>query len=133
MAEFISSWGRSAEQISGEATCHFGEGCVAVRVTIPEFPLLRDTYGHVIRDLPGSLCGFLRAQPPCRYAEVLHTPNDGDAVVIALFENQVALAQSVADLRRYRFELSHLTLPCPPLETAVGSLEELLRADPLRQ
>jgi len=127
MVEFISSWGKTADEIRRTAGARYAQGHVYARITILAFQRLCDENGHVVRvELPGQICGFLRASPRCVYAEILHTPNLADATVVGVFESLGALDTAVAGLSTTVFELEHFTLRCPPLDITRGSLDDVL-------
>jgi hypothetical protein len=125
--EFISSWGKSADEIRNIISEQKYLDGVCLRITVRDFKRLCDENGHVVKlDLPGKICGVLRTYMGCMYAEVLHTPNLSDAVVIADFTSKAMSEAASAELTGSTFQFEHLKLPCPPLAITSGSLADVL-------
>jgi hypothetical protein len=127
MQDYIPNIGKTAEEICRIAGSCCATGAVAARFVLTDFQHLCDANGHVVKlDLPGQVCGFLRAHPGCTYAEILRTPHLADAVLIGIFNSKTAVRDIAAALSSQVFQLQHLTLPCPPMAVTDGLLERLL-------
>jgi hypothetical protein len=129
MSEYISSFGKTAEEIRRVAF-RSEPGTVWARFTVKDFQRLTDMNGHVVRlELPGQVCSFLRRSGGCECAEVLRTPHLADAVVVATFRDERALEDAATALASHVFQLQHFRLPCPPLDVTRKPLQELLSSD----
>lgn len=88
MNAFIPSGGKEPDEIRRIALDSGARVDVYVRVTVRDFQSLCDSYGHTVRiDLPGQICGRMRACSGCKCAEVLRTPNLTDAVIVGGFDS----------------------------------------------
>ncbi len=131
MPEYVSSWGRSADEIRRTIRDreHGSSLCALFRVL--DFQKLVERNGHVVRvELPGQLCSVLRSLPGCAYAEVLRTAPLSDAIIVGVFERHDSLELAAKSVSVHVFDLDHLRLPCPQLAIARGPLDEVLPSEP---
>jgi hypothetical protein len=129
MQEYTTSLGKPAGEVLVAAGACYTSGAVAARFVVKDFRRLCDENGHVINiELPGQLCGFLRARAGCRYSEIVRTAHLSDAVILGIFNGGTVFQNAVAALGSHVFQLDYLTLPCPTIDIHRGPLDRLLQS-----